>query len=119
MCSDTMAVPRGCLNRYHRWGGIEVVPIAIVGRRYHGLNTHELIEWIEPDNQDAIRLVHRIKQRFVRGVVLIHCDLAHRVSVPIMNACKLMGVSLAVCGKRSQTQIESALGAITLRNERQ
>lgn len=114
-----MAVPRDFQSHCLLWGGIDVAPIAIVGRRYHGLNTHELIEWIEPDSQDAIRLVHRIKQRFVRGVVLIRSDVTHGISLPIRDACKLRGVSLAVCGKRGQTQIKSALDAITLINEGQ
>lgn len=94
-----------------------MAPIAIVGHRYHGLETTAVVEWIEPDNQDAIRLVRRIRQRSVRGVVLIHCDLTHGISMPIRDACKLMGVRLAVCGKRSQTQIKSALDELKLPKE--
>ncbi len=90
--------------------------IAIVGRRYHGLlmeaASESLTEWIEPDKRAAIRLARRIRQRTIHGVVLILSDLTHGVSVPILTACRLMGVRLTACEKRSQTQIRSALDAL-------
>lgn len=93
-----------------------IARIAIVGHRYHGLlvddSNDSLTEWIEPDKRAAIRLAHRIRQRTIHGVVLILADLTHGVSVPIMTACRLMGVRLTACEKRSQTQLRSALDAL-------
>ena len=90
--------------------------IAIVGHRYRDFlvddSNDSLTEWIEPDKRAAVRLTHRIRQRTIHGVVLILADLTHGVSVPIVTACRLMGVSLTACEKRSQTQIRSALHAL-------
>jgi len=93
--------------------------IAIVGHQYHGLDTGKSIEWVAPDKRAAIRLVRRIRQRSVDGVVLVHADLSHGISVPIVTACRLMGVGVTACEKRSQTQIKSALDVLVSSKERQ
>jgi hypothetical protein len=59
-----------------------------------------------------VRLVKRIRQRHIDGVVLIQADLSHGITVPILTACRLTGVRFTACEKRSQTQIKSALDVL-------
>jgi hypothetical protein len=97
--------------------------IAIVGHRHHCLSTDNAldlsIEWVAPDKRAAIRLVRRIRQRNIDAVVLIQADLSHGISVPILTACRVTGISFTACEKCSQTQIRSALDALVSSNERQ
>ena len=61
--------------------------IAIVGHRYRYCYDDKSIEWIDAESMDAIRLVRRLRNGFVRGVVLVQADLTHGISQPILDVC--------------------------------
>ncbi len=54
--------------------------IAVVGHRHRHLYDDKLVEWIDSDSTDAIRLVGRVRNRLVRGVILVQADLSHGIS---------------------------------------
>ena len=92
--------------------------IAVVGHKYRHYYDDKLVEWIDAESIDAIRLVGRVRNRFVRGVVLVRADLTHGISRPILDACRRYGIPCTMCEKGTPTRIKSALDTIGLVNER-
>lgn len=83
--------------------------IVVVGYQRRLLTEGNAVEWIDPDGKGAVRLPRRIRQHRIGRVILVQADITHRVTIPILEACRSVGVPLTYCDKGTRTQIKLAL----------